>query len=106
MPPCRPVSRAECSALAANTSDLENHPFFLSALPGKCILICLTFFDAARFVVLCPNGQVLLSPPADFWRGVAVRPALQVRRLPLLQLEVRRRLRYVGRNHDVEIRRL
>ena len=69
-------------------------------------LFCPTFFDAARFLVLRPNGQVLLSPPADGGRGVAVRPALEVGRLPLLQLEVCRRLRDVGRHHHVEVRRL
>ena len=66
----------------------------------------LTFFDAARFLVLGADGQVALPAPADGGRGVPVRPALQVGRLPLLQLQVGRRLRDVGRHHHVEVRRL
>ena len=70
------------------------------------IFILLTFFDAARRRVLGADGEVALPPPADGRRRVAVRQALEVRRLAALQLEVRRRLRDVGRHHHVEVRRL
>ena len=98
----RGMLRTGCEYLRSET---HHH---LSPLPALIIFsdVRLTFFNAARFLVLRPNRQVLLSPPADGGRGVAVRPALQVCRLSLLQLEVCRRLRNVGRNHNVEVRRL